>query len=368
MAEIMKLKKSADAGIKDILKYLLEKKKVTGAFLLKKTGAGSVHYSLVTNNDEMERSVPFAPVMPENAARMLTIFMKQKPPGEPLAVVVRPCELRALVELSKLGQVDLSQLFVISVSCPGVYPIKTYLKAEKPDELDAAYKKSAANGEIQKDLRATCNACEHFLPIGADITVLLVGKDMDSACDIVMNTEKARDYLSGMELKKAEEDTESKAVVSLRKKRDAEREKLFSSLPLPDAGMDGLIQVLGKCIQCYGCRSVCPICYCTLCYFDSANNESPAPISENEAGKRGAVKVPSDTLFYHLGRITHIGISCVGCGACSDVCPAEIPLPALYYRSGKMIQDMFEYTPGKNRDEERPLSVFKEEELGEYEH
>jgi formate dehydrogenase subunit beta len=65
--------------------------------------------------------------------------------------------------------------------------------------------------------------------------------------------------------------------------------------------------------------------------------------------------------------MTHIGISCVGCGACSDVCPAEIPLPALYYRSGKMIQDLFHYTPGENRDGERPLTIFREEELTEYE-
>jgi formate dehydrogenase subunit beta len=366
MALVLKIKKSAEQGIKDIFKFMLENRKIAGVFVLKKTNAGSVHYSLITNKNDIDSCLPLHPFMPANAARLLSIFMQKGPSPEPIACMLRPCELRAFVELVKLEQGSLENIFIISTTCPGVYPIKVFQNngIEKKSE---SYKKSIKTGEILPELRTTCKGCVYFSPYGSDITISLIGNDIDTSCDIFINTEKAKNILTGMDGDITEEELETKAIISLREKRDIEREKLLSSLPMEYPGLDGLIELFAKCIGCYGCRSACPICYCTLCFFDSNNNESSASVYENEVIKRGAVKVPSNTLFYHLGRMSHIGISCVGCGSCSDVCPVDIPLPAIYIKASRAIQDLYQYLPGEKPDEERPLRMFKEEELTEFE-
>ena len=77
--------------------------------------------------------------------------------------------------------------------------------------------------------------------------------------------------------------------------------------------------------------------------------------------------MPSGTLNFHLGRLIHMGVSCVGCGMCSDVCPADIPVSVIFSNAGRSVQEMFGYLPGKDPDEKVPLTVFREKELAEVE-
>ena len=49
----------------------------------------------------------------------------------------------------------------------------------------------------------------------------------------------------------------------------------------------------------------------------------------SRAAKRGAFRFPADTLFFHLGRMSHISASCVSCGLCEDACPVDIPVEEL---------------------------------------
>jgi len=65
--------------------------------------------------------------------------------------------------------------------------------------------------------------------------------------------------------------------------------------------------------------------------------------------------------------LTHIGISCVSCGLCEDACPVDIPISIIFKKVGESIQNMFEYIPGKNVEEEIPLVTFKQEEFAEIE-
>jgi formate dehydrogenase subunit beta len=65
--------------------------------------------------------------------------------------------------------------------------------------------------------------------------------------------------------------------------------------------------------------------------------------------------------------MTHMAISCVGCGSCEDVCPASIPISTIFKKAGKSIQEMFGYVPGKNLSEIVPICVFDTDELREVE-
>ncbi len=62
-----------------------------------------------------------------------------------------------------------------------------------------------------------------------------------------------------------------------------------------------------------------------------------------------------------------MGISCVGCGMCSDVCPADIPVSSIFMKVGESVQKMFNYLPGRDVEEDIPITTFEEQELEEVE-
>ena len=83
------------------------------------------------------------------------------------------------------------------------------------------------------------------------------------------------------------------------------------------------------------------------------------------AKKRGMIKMPTDTLLFHLTRMNHMATSCVGCGMCAEACPNDIPVGNIFRLVGLGAQKLFDYVPGRSLDEELPLSTFKEDELHE---
>jgi formate dehydrogenase subunit beta len=110
---------------------------------------------------------------------------------------------------------------------------------------------------------------------------------------------------------------------------------------------------------------MCPICYCKECFFDSATFESEADEYFKWAEKKGALKMPNDTLLFHLTRLNHMAVSCVGCGMCQEACPHGIPVFNIFSLVGAQLQKQFDYVPGKDITEEPPMTVFRENELGE---
>jgi len=83
------------------------------------------------------------------------------------------------------------------------------------------------------------------------------------------------------------------------------------------------------------------------------------------AARKGVVKMPTDTVFYHITRMAHMSTACVGCGQGSNACPNDIPVMELFRSVAQHTQQAFEYEAGRSVDEVPPLSVFKEEEFGE---
>jgi formate dehydrogenase subunit beta len=76
------------------------------------------------------------------------------------------------------------------------------------------------------------------------------------------------------------------------------------------------------------------------------------------------VRLPSDTLLFHLTRMLHMAHACVGCGMCSDACPVGIPVADLFRAVGQCVQQGFGYLPGRDPDEPMIIAEFREDELG----
>jgi len=83
------------------------------------------------------------------------------------------------------------------------------------------------------------------------------------------------------------------------------------------------------------------------------------------AHRKGAVRLLSDTLLFHMTRLNHMGLSCVSCGMCTSACPADIPVGAVFSAIGEQVQTTFEYHPGRDVGEPLPLITFQPNEWTE---
>ena len=368
MTKALQINKSVEKGIRELLTYLLETNKVSGVFTLKKINkTGSVSYSLITKTDEMKNAVPFYPFMPVNAGKILSTFTLRGATPEPVVAILKPCELRAFIELVKREQGSLENIIIMSATCGGVFPLD--MAANKSIEKNLSnYEETIKKAEIIDKVRSICKGCEEFIPYTADMTVSIAAeKNSDKECVILLNTKKAETLVEGIKGDFIDTELDRKALDILRGKRETEKKKLYKEIEGRINGIDGLIDIFGRCIGCHGCREACPICYCKLCEFDSPDCEFKPSNYETELRKRGGLRVPPGIIYYQLGRLDHVTISCAGCGSCEDVCPVNIPLSIIFKKIGESVQKMFDYIPGRDVKELLPLATFEKEELTEFE-
>jgi formate dehydrogenase subunit beta len=148
------------------------------------------------------------------------------------------------------------------------------------------------------------------------------------------------------------------------KKREYRDEMIKRAKDATDS-LEKLTAYLSNCINCYNCRVACPVCYCKECVFVTDVFAHEPSLYLKWAKRKGAVKMPTDTLFYHITRLAHISTACVGCGQCSNACPNDIPVMELFRMVAMKTQEAFGYEAGRDLDEMPPLSFFKEDEFSE---
>jgi len=366
MPKVLKIKKASEEGIKDFFKFLLEKEKVRGIFTLKKmNNNGAVSYSLITDVDEIKNACPLFPLMPVNAGKILSNFTLKEPLKEPVAAILRPCELRAFIELIKRAQGNLDNLLLISMTCGGVLPLTLLSNGNLKKQLPL-YWESAKKAKTAAGIRVTCTACEYFIPHQADMTVASVAKkEIDKECHIFLNTKKGENFVQGAPGAFESEEIETEQTNKLRAERQEQKNKIYKVVEQNNSGLAGLVKTFASCLNCHACSHVCPLCYCTLCDFESKIIEYTPSSYETELTGKGAMRVPTGTLFFHTGRMIHMAVSCVGCGMCSDVCPVNIPVASIFFKVGDSLQKLFDYLPGKDIEQPLPLGTFKTEEFAE---
>jgi formate dehydrogenase (coenzyme F420) beta subunit len=353
-------------SLRDFLKSLLKKKQLE-ALLVPLEIKDRVVMTLVSDPNRLEMANPFAPLMTRNSAQIVSDITKVTPSQKKIGVVLRPCELRALVELVKLKQVSLENLTLIGIDCLGTLSSSNYKEFNKSFNTERYLK----SGPDSPDwLRTACQICEYPAPLNADISIGLIGMDLDRGLLVQAEKPEAEKMIKALGLRAAEESelgVREPALIGLKAKRTEARDKYFSRLKTEVVGLDNLLSTLASCVNCHNCRVMCPICYCKECFFDSATFEWESEKLVGRAKKKGALKMPADTLLYHLTRLNHMAASCVSCGMCEEACPQDIRVFDIFKLVGDRIQKEFDYVPGRSLDEEPPLTVFREDELGEIE-
>lgn len=358
------------------LRALLTSGLVDALLVPQATPAGdNVVPTLVAHPNRLARAAPLAPAFSVNGATVAARLTKTLQEGR-LGVFLRPCEMRGLVELAKLKQVQMERLFVIGADCLGAYPVTAYAALAAQGDPTLPLLRAAAEARMAPAegaaFREACQICEQPIPgqyiaegAGApyqpDLAFGLFGAPLP---DRVLVTAREASILEVLEAEPGEPPPEREAVIArLVAERTTARDAAFAAMRARLDGLEGLLGVFSTCIRCHNCMVNCPICYCPECIFRTPTFDHLSTQYLDWARRKGALRMPTDTVLFHLTRLNHMATSCVGCGMCTEACPSGISVGTVFRAVGQRVQALFDYLPGRSLEGEVPLATFREEEL-----
>lgn len=326
-----------------------------------------VRLALVTSAEHTAPVDPFAPIAAVSGAKIAS-SLTARPSGRKVAMVLRPCEIRAVVELAKLKQVNLDDVLLIGMDCHGRYENADFAKFQEQGGTSESFLSNAQAGKTATadfDICGACQICEFPTADNVDMRLCAIGAENGSVC-IEAVTPKGEQALEKSGLKPgAAPAGRDGAVKNLVAARSEARDKKFAEFRADASNYEALAEKLSDCVNCYNCRVACPVCYCKECVFVTDTFRHTGEQFMLWADQNGMLKLPNDTLFYHLTRMTHMSLFCVGCGQCTSACPNGIDLMPLFRTCADKTQARFNYQAGRSVDEEQPMAGFKSDELVE---
>jgi formate dehydrogenase subunit beta len=368
-----------------LLKFVLEMKLVDAVLAVKKRRGNRYDgvLSLISDPDEVVEGAGALHFTPVNVAKEVTKYLDGAKDLK-IAITGKPCDCRAIIELAKRGQINMANVILIGLNCTG-----TVLPAAARKMITDEYHvvpedvvgEELDNGKLtitladgskkQRDLekleekgygrRENCRRCSFNIPRMADLACGNWGTEGKKATFIEICSPKGSELMEkAIEAGAVIVKTPDQEAIEKREKKDKQAMELarkwkqrdfdeLRRLPNKDR-LKYWLEYFNRCIKCFGCRDVCPLCYCHECYLEPSRDFV-----------QGGQTPPH--LMFPLVRLAHVADSCVNCGQCQDACPMEIPLTRLYHMLNRELSSLFGYVPGVDVTEYPPLTTVTHEEL-----
>jgi formate dehydrogenase subunit beta len=290
-----------------------------------------------------------------NAAAVLTRIQREEGAMR-IGAVLRPCEMRAAVELAKVGRIDMSRLVMIGVDCMGTYEPDAYAKiarASTDSPTDEALRWTRQGPIAPYRMRNACQMCEHFSAEGADIAIGLLGMNVREQLMI----QARQDIADKLGLVPGRPNGRDKAIARLSAIRHHRREDAVTKASQLLSDLPSLFSLVAPCTACGECMDACPFC--------GTDAFTPKPSKEPHTDRlrvwpSGEGRQSRERTVGPLGELIQMGrraASCVGCGMCETSCPRDVPLVAIQAVLGRKVQEEFNYVPGRSVDEKLPWAV-----------
>ncbi|MCI5133150.1 MAG: formate dehydrogenase, partial [Candidatus Electrothrix sp. EH2] len=270
--------------------------------------------------------------------------------------------------LVKLNQANLDDTLLIAQDCFGRFENNDFYTLQENGLTTESFLQAVQGGSAAvdgKEIIEACTVCEHPVAANADIRLCLIGAD-SGTFGVEAVSEKGEKAVSDMGLSGSDsEGKRADAVKTLLAARQDAFQQKFNEYQDKINSFQALEENMAKCVNCYNCRVACPVCYCKECVFVTDTFRHDGEQLLGWAQHKGSLKMPTDTVFYHVTRMTHIGNFCVGCGQCTSACPNDVNLTMAFRAAAKVSQERFDYEAGRSLDEPQPLTVFHDDELVE---
>ncbi|OPY30587.1 MAG: Formate dehydrogenase subunit beta [Methanocella sp. PtaU1.Bin125] len=351
-----------------MLKYMLESKMVDAVYAMKKgVDIYDAEPALITDPKDVIQTAGSLHCGTLLVPKQLTKCVLNAAPDMKIGVVVKGCDAMAMYEMAKRNQINLDNIVMIGVNCGGtVKPTmaRKMIKEKFGVDPDTVVKEEIDKGQFiiqtadgkHKGIsideleeqgygrRGNCRRCKTKVPRQADLACGnwgVIGDKAGKATFVEVCSEKGAMALNkaiaagAIESQPAPDkgkEIRGKVEGAMHKLADKWREKDFNSYGNGTERLQAIMKDTSRCIRCYACVENCPICYCTEC-----STKKPYFVPS------GAI--PPGFMF-HLIRFTHVADSCINCGQCEELCPAEIDNAKIMHMVHKDVEAMFGYVPG----------------------
>lgn len=273
--------------------------------------AGSLKFTttpLITSDEADVQRLVINPFIDNN----LSVFLTET--KHRVGIVVKGCDSRSLVSLMKDNKVNREDIVILGIPCLGTIDfgkIEKLVGKERDEVTDIIVAdnivKVTTNEEckecsVQEVLYDNCLGCELSVP---------------QECDILLGEPVATPNDQAKSLKK---------IMELNNKTSEQRWHYWSN-------------EFNRCIRCYACRNICPSCFCKRCFVEESEPQWLLPVPKWQ-----------DNLIFQVIRNIHLAGRCSDCGECERVCPAKIPLRNLSREMYNIVDRLFHYKAGINKD------------------
>jgi formate dehydrogenase subunit beta len=301
---------------------------------------------VISDPAELSRINPFAPVMLANTATMIQDFVRDHP-TQHLAVILRPCELRAMIELRKRHRVryqpvyagnDLESLVVIGVDCPGTFSQASYAQhvanhREDTEIIHVGLSYGKQDSYIPYEVRDTCQMCDSPGPLGADLIIGTIGMEPQENLLLIARNEEID---TALHLQNVTDGVATESQVEFREimvgklvDKRAEKRSALMNQALPE-DITSVLALFARCTLCADCLDACPL-------YDG---ELSGMLGAGEGRQSGR------PLLAELIKVSRWLASCSGCGMCRESCENGIPLTQIVTTLSHRIQGELHYRPG----------------------
>jgi formate dehydrogenase subunit beta len=284
--------------------------------------AGSLKFTttpLITSEQEATSRLVINPFIVNNLSVFLTEVKGR------VGVVVKGCDSRSLVSLMQDNKVARDDVVILGIPCSGIIDLSKVEKLVVKDRDEIA--------DINRDgdrVVVTVDGSKKEFPASEVL--------FDNCLGCEFPTPQEYDILLGEPTSPPSDKYQAASLAKIKQLKDMPAQRRWEFWR----------NEFDRCLRCYACRNICPACFCQRCFVEESEPTWVLPVPRWQ-----------ENLMFQVMRNIHVAGRCTDCGECERACPVNIPLRSLTREMYNLVDELFHYKPGMDKDASPFLAAYE---------